>query len=218
MVQEALQASLPLMSPMNLALRKLGGSAHACKGADPLAKLLLLLLIISFSIFDKLLVPYLKADYILACCPALMSARQTIYSLATALSGQQTKANRHVHALQHALLLTMRKAISFCTSDSMGAKANSIKSCKRLCPEMLSMLHLDSCKLCCGKIRPSRTTQGSIKSCPPIFDHALERLPIQVVCNVKLLQNLHIECAQVHYMLMHVEGPDVTHIKYFLLV
>ncbi len=84
MVQEALHASLPPMSPTYLARQKLGGSAHACKGADPLAKLLLLLLIIPFSILDKLLVPYLKADYILSCSPALMSAWQTINSLKTA--------------------------------------------------------------------------------------------------------------------------------------
>jgi len=61
-------------------------------------------------------------------------------------------------------------------------------------------------------------TRVTTQNCPPIFDHALERLSIQVVRNVKLLQNLHVECAQVHYMLMHVEGPDVTHVKYFLLV
>lgn len=82
------------------------------------------------------------------------------------------------------------------------------------------------CKSCCtltnasyaaGKLGPAEQHKGhDIKTCPPIFDHALERLSIQVVCNVKLLQNLHIECAQVHYMLMHVEGPDVTHVKYFL--
>ncbi len=94
MVQEALHASLPLTSPIYLALQKIGGSAHACKSADPLAKLLPLLLIIPFSILDKLLVPYLKADYILSCSPALMSARQTINSLKTSLQAQQTIANR----------------------------------------------------------------------------------------------------------------------------
>jgi len=68
--------------------------AQACKGADPLAKLLLLLLIIPFSILDKFLMPYLKANYILSCSPALMSARQTINSLKTSLQAQQTIANR----------------------------------------------------------------------------------------------------------------------------
>lgn len=83
---------------------------------------------------------------------------------------------------------------------------------------MQVMLHLDQCKLCCSEIGPKRTQDHEIRRRPPIFDHALERLSIQVVRNVKLLQNLHVECAQVHYMLMHVEGPDVTHVKYFLLV
>lgn len=70
MVQEALHTSLSFMSPIYLVLQKVGGSAHACKGAHPLAKLLLLLVIIPFSILDKLLVPYLKADYIFSCSPA----------------------------------------------------------------------------------------------------------------------------------------------------
>jgi len=69
-----------------------------------------------------------------------------------------------------------------------------------------------------GKLGPAEQHKGhDLQSCPPIFDHALERLSIQVVRNVKLLQDLHIESAQVHYMLMHVEGPDVTHVEYFLL-
>ena len=85
MVQEALLASLPLMSPYIFHFRHQEAQRkEACKGADPLAKLLLLLLIIPFSILDKLLMPYLKADYILSCCPALMSARQTINTLTTA--------------------------------------------------------------------------------------------------------------------------------------
>lgn len=85
-----------------------------------------------------------------------------------------------------------------------------------------------TCKSCCtltnasyaaAKLGPrEQHTDHEIRRRPPIFDHALERLSIQVVRNVKLLQDLHIECAQVHYMLMHVEGPNVIHVKYFLLV
>ena len=51
----------------------------------------------------------------------------------------------------------------------------------------------------------------------PVFDHALQRLSIQVVSDVKLLQYMHCECAEVHYVLMHVEGPDVVHVEDFFL-
>ncbi len=111
----------------------------------------------------------------------------------------------------------MRKGISFGTAD-MGAKINSFKVTQKIVPG--DAYHAATCLMQAmlqDKLGPADQHKGhDVKSCPPIFDHALERLSIQVVCNVKLLQNLHIECAQVHYMLMHVEGPDVTHVKYFL--
>lgn len=120
------------MLPIHLAHQKLGGSAQACKGANSLTKLLLLLLKIPFSILDKLLMPYLKADYILSCSPALMSARQTINSLKTSLQAQQTIADRYEHAFQHARLLTMQKGVSFGTLDSIGAKTNSYKIAQKI--------------------------------------------------------------------------------------
>ena len=48
-------------------------------------------------------------------------------------STQQTKADRYVHAFQHARSLTMRKGISFGTAD-MGAKVNSFKVTQKIVP------------------------------------------------------------------------------------
>ncbi len=47
----------------------------------------------------------------------------------------------------------------------------------------------------------------------PIFDHALQGLPIQVVGDVKMFQHMQREGAEIHHVLMHVKCPHMTHVK-----
>ena len=52
----------------------------------------------------------------------------------------------------------------------------------------------------------------------PVFDHALQGLPIEVVCDVKVAQHMKREGADVYHVLVNVECPYVPHVKHLLLV
>ena len=61
------------------------------------------------------------------------------------------------------------------------------------------------------------TVAASAMPCVPVLDHALQGLSIKVVCDVKTPQHMQCELAEVHNMLMYMEGPDMVCIKHLLL-
>lgn len=51
----------------------------------------------------------------------------------------------------------------------------------------------------------------------PVFDHALQRLAIEVMCDVKAAQHVQREGAHVYNVLVNVKCPDMLCVKHLLL-